>query len=172
MFSAVRLPATTLTTRLARLTGATPLLLATQGVTGSVEARDALVSDPYVAGTIAQFNALTVALVGVGAVEPSKLLADSGNIFTGSELQELTSLRAVGDICLHFFDIEGRPIRSPFEGRVIGITLEALRSVPRVIAVAGGRRKVQALLGALRGRFIDVLITDQFTAARINIASS
>ena len=168
----VQAHATTLTTRLARLTGATPLLLATQGVAGSVEARDVLVADPYVAGTIAQFKALTIALVGIGAVEPSKLLADSGNIFTRSELQELTGLHAVGDICLHFFDIDGRPIRSPFEGRVVGITLEALRSVPRVVAVAGGRRKVQALLGALRGRFIDVLVTDQFTAARIDTASS
>ena len=86
----VQAHATTLTTRLARLTGATPLLLATQGVAGSVEARDALVSDPYVSSTIAQFGSLTMAVVGVGAVEPSKLLADSGNIFTRSELQELT----------------------------------------------------------------------------------
>ena len=168
----VQAHATALTTRLARLTGAAPLLLATQGVAGSIEARDALVADPYVAGTMAQFAALSVALVGVGAVEPSKLLADSGNIFTGSELRELTTLHAVGDICLHFFDGDGRPIRSPVEGRVIGITLEALRSVPRVVGVAGGRRKVQALLGALRGRLIDVLVTDQFTAARIDAASS
>lgn len=168
----VQAHANALTSRLARLTGATPMLLATQGVAGTVEARDALVSDPYVAGTIAQFAALTVAVVGIGAVEPSKLLADSGNIFTDSELQELTRLQAAGDICLHFFDVEGRPIRSPFEGRVIGITLDELRSVPRVVGVAGGRRKVPALLGALRGRLIDVLVTDQFTATRIDAASS
>ena len=58
------------------------------------------------------------------------------------------------------------------EGRVIGIDLEALRLVPRVVGVAGGRRKLQALLGALRGRFLDILVTDQFTAARIDAASS
>jgi DNA-binding transcriptional regulator LsrR (DeoR family) len=168
----VQAHATALTTRLARLTGATPLLLATQGIAGSIEARDVLVSDPYVAGTIARFGALTMAVVGVGAVEPSKLLADSGNIFTAKELRELASLRAVGDICLHFFDADGLPIRSPVEGRVIGITLEALRLVPRVVGVAGGRRKVQALLGALRGRLLDVLITDQFTAMRIDALSS
>ena len=169
---AVQAHANNLTTRLARLTGATPLLLTTQGVAGTIEAREALVSDPYVVATMAEFGALTVALVGVGAVEPSKLLADSGNIFTDVELQELTRLQAAGDICLHFFDSAGQPIRSPIEGRVIGITLEQLRAVPRVVCVAGGRRKVQALLGALRGRFIDVLITDQFTAARIDAASS
>jgi DNA-binding transcriptional regulator LsrR (DeoR family) len=162
--------ATALTTRLARLTGAEPRLLATQGVVGSAEARAALVSDPYVASTIAEFDRVSMALVGVGAVEPSKLLADSGNIFTAAELQELADLRAAGDLCLHFFDSDGQPIRSPIEGRVIGITLEQLRSGPRVVAVAGGARKHQALLGALRGRLLDVLVTDQFTAARLDAA--
>jgi len=162
--------ATALTTRLARLTGAEPMLLATQGVTGSVEARNALVTDPYVATTMAEFGRITTALVGIGAVEPSKLLADSGNIFTPAELQELTRRQAAGDLCLHFFDVQGVPIRSPFEGRVIGITLEQLRAIPRVICVAGGARKLQALLGAMRGQLIDVLITDQFTAARLDAA--
>lgn len=162
--------ATALTTRLARLTGAEPMLLATQGVAGSVEAQQALVADPYVASTIAEFGRITMALVGVGGIEPSKLLADSGNVFTGAELQELVTLNAVGDLCLHFFDPAGRPIRSPIEGRVIGITLEQLRVIPRVVAVAGGARKQQALLGVLRGRLIDVLVTDQFTAGRLDAA--
>lgn len=163
--------ATALTARLARLTGAEPMLLATQGVAGSVEAQQALVADPYVASTIAEFGRITMALVGVGGVEPSKLLADSGNVFTRAELQELVTLNAVGDLCLHFFDMIGRPIRSPIEGRVIGITLEQLRAIPRVVAVAGGARKQQALLGVLRGRLIDVLVTDQFTAGRLDAAS-
>lgn len=163
--------ATALTARLARLTGAEPMLLATQGVAGSVEAQQALVADPYVASTLAEFGRITMALVGVGGIEPSKLLADSGNVFTRAELQELVTLNAVGDLCLHFFDAGGQPIRSPIEGRVIGITLEQLRAIPRVVAVAGGARKQQALLGVLRGRLIDVLVTDQFTAGRLDAAS-
>lgn len=163
--------ATTLTTRLARLTGAEPVLLAAQGVTGTVEARAALLTDRYVAETLAHFEQLTTALVGIGAVEPSKLLADSGNVFTADELDELAAMRAVGDICLHFFDADGRPTRSPIEGRVIGITLEQLRRVRRVLGVAGGPRKVAALVGAMRGGLLDVLITDQFTAARIDAAT-
>jgi len=162
--------ATALTTRLARITGAEPMLLATQGVAGSIEAQRALVSDPFVASTMAEFGRITMALVGVGGLEPSKLLADSGNVFTAAELQELSTLRAVGDLCLHFFDAYGQPIRSPIEGRVIGITLEQLHAIPRVVGVAGGRRKHQALLAVLRGRLIDVLVTDQFTAARLDAA--
>jgi DNA-binding transcriptional regulator LsrR (DeoR family) len=68
---------------------------------------------------------------------------------------------------LRFFDREGRTIRSSFEERVIGITLDQLRGVRRVVGVAGGGRKVDALLGALRGGLIDVLITDRFTAEKL-----
>ena len=148
------------------------MLLATQGITGTPEARDALLSDRYVAATVAEFERLTTALVGIGSVEPSKLLADSGNVFTADELDELAAREAVGDICLHFFGADGQPTRSPVEGRVIGITLDQLHRVPRVIGVAGGRRKVAALVGAMRGGLLDVLITDQFTAARIDAASA
>jgi hypothetical protein len=39
--------------------------------------------------------------------------------------------------------------------------------VRRVVGVAGGARKVDALLGVLRGALIDVLITDRFTAEKL-----
>ena len=168
---AVQRHATNLTSQLARLTGARAMPLAAQGVVGSLEARQVLASDPYVQDTMRQFGRLTMALVGVGAVEPSKMLADSGNVFTSGELAELRQLGAVGDVCLNFFDGDGRPVHSPFQDRVIGITLDELRAARRVVAVAAGRRKLPALLGALRGRLIDVLITDRFTAVRLDAAS-
>ncbi len=163
----VQAHATNLTVRLAKLTHATPLLLSTQGVATSAKAKNVLLSDPFVRDTMNEFARTTMALVGVGAVGPSKLLADSGNVFTAAELTELAKLGAVGDICLHFFNANGHAIHSSLEERVIGITLDQLRDVRRVVAVAGGARKVAALRGALRGAFIDVLITDRFTAAKL-----
>jgi DNA-binding transcriptional regulator LsrR (DeoR family) len=163
----VQAHATNLTVRLAKLTCATPSLLSTQGVASSARARDVLVSDPFVRETMRDFSRITMALVGIGAVEPSKLLADSGNIFTGDEMNELERSGAVGDVCLHFFDAHGQAIHSSLEDRVIGITLDQLRAVRRVVGVAGGSRKVDALLGALRGRIVDVLITDRFTAHKL-----
>jgi DNA-binding transcriptional regulator LsrR (DeoR family) len=163
----VQAHATNLTVRLAKLTGASPSLLSTQGVASSADARAVLVSDPFVRETMRDFGRITMALVGIGAVEPSKLLADSGNVFTGDEMSELERLGAVGDVCLHFFDTNGRAIHSSLEERVIGITLDELRAVHRVVGVAGGSRKVDAILGALRGRIVDVLITDRFTAQKL-----
>ena len=68
---------------------------------------------------------------------------------------------------LRFFDSEGRFVKTPLDDRVIGMTLEELAHVDRVIALAGGSSKTEAILGALRTGVIDILITDKFTAARL-----
>ena len=44
------------------------------------------------------------------------------------------------------------------------MTLAQLKDVDRAVGIAGGRRKHRAILGTLRGRWINVLITDRITA--------
>lgn len=159
--------ATQLTRRLAALLSGTATLLPAPGAVGSADARRVMLKDRYVQEAVALFKSVTVALVGIGAVEPSKLLASSGNIFSPHELRQLSRRGAVGDICLRFFDAEGAPVATPLNDRVISMELDALRRVPRVVGIAGGRRKTAAIRGALAGRWINVLITDRGTAERL-----
>lgn len=159
--------ATRLTARFAELTGAEPMFLAAPGVVSSAAARDALLSDAYVREVAGAWTGLTTALVGIGALEPSPLLAESGNSINDADQQELRSLGAVGDICLHYFDGNGEPVRSSLDDRVLGIPAALLRAVPRRIAVAGGMRKLEAIRAALRGGWINVLITDSQVAAAL-----
>lgn len=112
------------------------------------------------------WNSMTTALVGIGNVDFD---AEMQMLFA-RYLDEKTRARlarggAVGDICMRFFDIEGHPV----DGLVglTGIELEQLRSIKRVIAVAGGVHKAEAILGALQGKFIHVLITTDLTARKI-----
>lgn len=58
-------------------------------------------------------------------------------------------------------------MKAPLDDRVIGMTLEALADVERVMALAGGQSKTRAIEGALRTGTIDLLITAKFTAARL-----
>ncbi len=159
--------ATQLTTRLAALTGAEVQLLPAQGVVSSSAARLVMLGDSYVRATMNQFRRVTSALVGIGALQPSVMLANSGNTFTSDELHDLEARGAIGDICLRFFDSEGRPVDGPLDERVIGMTIDELRAVPRVVAVAGGDRKVAAIRSCILGGCINVLITDQFTARKL-----
>jgi DNA-binding transcriptional regulator LsrR (DeoR family) len=153
-----------LTSRLARLVSGKATFLPAPGVVGSQASRDILLADPYVQEATALFNRVTMALVGIGAVEPSELLADSGNIFSDDELDILRNAEAVGDILLHFFDKNGQPVETSLNNRVVSMSLPQLSQVDRAVGVAGGRRKQAAILGAVRGHLINVLITDCFTA--------
>ncbi len=157
--------------RLAASIGAKPVLLQSPAVVGSAEAQRVLSRDPVVQEASALFDKLDIALVGIGSLEPSRMLAVSGNIFSRDERAELQRLGSVGDICFRFYNSEGQPIKSPLMRRVIGIDLERLRACKRVVGVAGGVQKMHAIRGALRGKLIDVLITDQRTAAALSKAA-
>ena len=159
---AVQTHATQLTMRLARLTGGEPRLLSVPGVAQSREAKFVLVSGPYIRETTDLFGKVTLSIVGIGAVEPSSMLARSGNVFSESELAEVAEAGGVGDISLRFFDKEGRPVKTPLDDRVIGMTLEEQARIDRVIALAGGSAKTEAIRGALKTGAVDVLITDKF----------
>jgi DNA-binding transcriptional regulator LsrR (DeoR family) len=150
--------------RLAALIGASPVLLQAPGVVGSPEAKAVLVKDAAVEEASRLFSKLDLALVGIGSLEPSPLLASSGNIFSVEERRHLRRSGAVGDICFQFIDKQGRLVASPLMKRVIGIDLATLKSAPRVVGIAGGEAKVPAILASLAGQWINVLITDKRTA--------
>ncbi|MEW6401295.1 MAG: sugar-binding domain-containing protein [Chloroflexota bacterium] len=58
-------------------------------------------------------------------------------------------------------------VETGLEKRVISMSLDQLSKVSRAVGVAGGSRKYAAILGALRGHRINVLVTDHFTANRL-----
>lgn len=164
---AVQTHATQLTTRLAKLTGAEPRLLTAPGVSQSREAKLIMLGDQYVRETVDLFGKITLAFMGIGSIEPSRMLARSGNVFSSKELADVRDAGAVGDMSLRFFDIAGRPVKTPLDERVIGLTLEEIARIDRVIGLAGGQSKTNAIFGALKTGVLDVLITEKFTAQRL-----
>jgi DNA-binding transcriptional regulator LsrR (DeoR family) len=163
----VQVQATRLTGRMAELTGAEAYFMPAPGIAGTAESRRALIGDPQVAEVMARWSQLNLAVVGIGSLEPSPLLRESGNVFVEEEQARLRELGAVGDICLRFFDETGQPVRSEFDERVLGIGADQLRTIDRRVAVAGGARKYAAIRAAIRGDWIDVLITDLGVARRL-----
>jgi len=108
---------------------------------------------------------LDLAVVGIGNTAFEEELQVLFVNYLDRETQDrLLRAGAVGDICVRFFDIRGRPCNDALPD-VVGIELEQLRQARRVIGVAGGPHKVEAIFGALNGRYLRVLVTDE-TAAR------
>ncbi|KQV93529.1 DNA-binding transcriptional regulator [Streptomyces sp. Root369] len=161
----VQLHATRLTSRLAELTGARPVFAPSAALVGSRELRDLLSQEPAMNEVIQAWSRLTLALLGIGGLDPSPLLRSSGNAITTEDQQQLKKLGAVGDVCTRYFDADGHPVDAPFNDRLIGIGPDELRAVERRIGVAGGTAKTPAIRGAVQGGWINVLITD-FEVAR------
>jgi DNA-binding transcriptional regulator LsrR (DeoR family) len=159
--------ATRLTERLAQLCKAEPVFMLAPGVVATQEAKRALLADPSCRQAIERFDELSAVLLGIGAIPPSRMLRESGNVFNEHDIDDLKRAGAVGDVCMRFFDERGEPVRTGFDQRVIGISTEQIRQTRRRIGVAGGRRKFEAIRAALRGRWISTLITDLDTGQRL-----
>ena len=159
--------ATRLTERLAQLSKAEPVFMLAPGVVETKAAKRALLADASCRQAMERFDSLSALLAGVGAIPPSRMLRESGNVFSEQDLQDLKQAGAVGDVCMRFYDANGKPVKTSFDERVIGISTEQIQRTRRRIGVAGGRRKFEAIRGALRGRWISTLITDLETGQRL-----
>lgn len=159
--------ATDLCRRLAQLLQCRLTLLPAPGIVDHVEVKEAILSDSHVRHAFSLFSQISVAYVGIGAPTPDSVIMRDGSILSWDMLDDLLKKGAVGDIALRFFDAWGHPIISEVDQRVIGITLKQLRQIKRVVGVAGGPQKIDVLRGALRGRLINVLITDHVTASQL-----
>ena len=87
--------------------------------------------------------------------------------FGREAIESLSKTGAVGEICSVFFDSKGREVHTDFSDRIIAVGLDTLRNLNYSIGMAASREKVTAILGALRGHIINVLITDEMTAKLI-----
>lgn len=105
----------------------------------------------------------SVSVVGIGAMSSSATIIKSG-ILGLNDFNYLRMKGAVGDILCHFIDEEGKLVENTIEERLIATTLDTLKNLNNVIAVAGGKNKVQAIYSALYGGYFDILITDEITA--------
>jgi DNA-binding transcriptional regulator LsrR (DeoR family) len=129
---------------------------------GSPELRDAIVSDPNIREVLDTARSADIAIVGVGAPVETSTMVKTGYL-KPEEIQELKDRGAVGDISW-FYDADGNICDAEVNRRIVGLPLSDLKGIKRVIAVAGGLDRVEPILGAIRGRFCDTLVTDDRTA--------
>ena len=94
----------------------------------------------------------------------AEMLRQSGNAVEPVDESSLLSLGAVGDVCHRFFDADGNLVRGQLDDRVVGISPADYRGIPRRVGLAGGARKHAAIRAALRGGWVNVLLTDVETA--------
>lgn len=136
-------------------------------ITRTARLASALRRETAVATTLMLAAHADVAVLGIGTVDRG----GSGRIFDGwmtpTITRELVEAGAVGHISGHHFNDQGEHIPSTLCQRTVGVPLDRLHSIPLVLGVVAGAQKVDATVGALRGRHVNALITDAATATAV-----
>jgi DNA-binding transcriptional regulator LsrR (DeoR family) len=125
----------------------------------SPDAREVLVNEGHIAEALSLAARCDMGIVAIGAAGPNCPILHMANC-NEQTIADLEARGAVGEIIGRFYDIEGRAVSYELNDRVVGLSLESIRALPFVVAVAGGTERAAAILGALRQRFVKVLIAD------------
>lgn len=129
--------------------------------------RSILMSEPTVREGIVRARSVKLAITGIGAVQEKASSFLRAGLLTRADLAHLRNRGAVGEVAGRFYNSRGEADGLEINERIIGVELEDLRRIPLVVAVARGLPKVESILGALNGRYLSVLCTDDITAKAI-----
>jgi deoxyribonucleoside regulator len=165
------LDSATLARQLAQKLGGDVLYLTCPLMGDSAAASQVISSQRDIKQTLQAAADADVALVGIGNLDPAISGFSQAGFISAEALNALTAAGAVGDMAGRIYALDGSLFPCEYNERVIGLTLEALKQIPLTIAVAMGRDKARAILGALRTGAIDVLcIDDQVAAEVLNVS--
>lgn len=135
-------------------------------IVGSAELKDFLLRDSLIKAAFEMARYANRLLVGIGDTTDEARLLRTGFIDAPS-LHKLCARGAVGDLIARYFDAQGQGVGHEMDDRIMGLDLDDLRERDNVIAVAGGAAKVDAILGAMRGGYVDIIVTDEVSASAV-----
>lgn len=133
----------------------------------SAEMAKSLLETKSVRETISVGKKTDIALLGIGTTSPDYSSFYLAGYVTRRELDDLRKAGAIGDVCGLHFDLNGQPACDDFCERLVSIRRPDLLSIPLRLGVAGGEGKADAILGALRGKYVNVLVIDSVTARKV-----
>ena len=146
--------------------GGVSYLINSPAILGSKKMRNSVLRDRNFARVNAIWNKIDVVLLSVSNLERDASVSKF-RIFSS---QELEYLRSIGIVCATNFNMlnaEGQPVGQKISDRIINMDMGRLRKVKTIILAACGASKVEAILAALRGQILDILITDNETAKAV-----
>lgn len=120
---------------------------------------------PDIRAALDLFPRLTTALLSVGAWNPPD--TQIKDVLPLDALTNALSRGCVADIAGILIKEDGTPVDPEFQERCLNITYEQLRAVPRVIAVAGGAAKADAMRAVARAGLVTELVTDHTLAEAV-----
>lgn len=148
---------------LAEKTSASAYVMPVPFFANTSEDREVLLAQRGVAEVFQLAETAPLKIVGIGTVEAETQLVASGMI-EPAEIAAISQAGGVGEMLGHFFDRDGAVLETPLTSRTLAVSLDGSRH-DRIIALAGGAFKVEAIRAVLKSGRLSGLITDERTAA-------
>ncbi len=133
-------------------------------IMSSREMAEAIRNESSVSEVSSMIRLASMTIVGIGAMDNSATILKS-SILGHNDFLLLNMKGAVGDVICHFIDKDGNLVDTDIDSRLVSVPLDTLNELENVIGVAAGKHKVSAITAALKGGYLDILITDESTAA-------
>ena len=127
---------------------------------------DSLRRQPEIADTLTKANTLDAAIVAVGAWMPG--LSTVWNRVDNRLRLEAAQAGAVAECSGRLLDADGHPVTSELDDRVVAVTVAQLKHTPKVVAVAQGAARADAVRAVLAAGFVTTLLIDDDLAVALS----
>lgn len=144
----------------------TPSFIHAPALAASREDYELYMGSSSMKAILEMWRSINIAVVSVGAPPVSREF-DGSRVPAPRRKSGLPEALPIGDICARYFDVRGRFVEDELSGRIIGIPVESLRRIPKVLCIASGLDKAYSLLGALKTGLVTILVTDETTAGAV-----
>lgn len=148
--------------RIAEKTGMPAYVMPVPFFANTAEDREVLLAQRGVTTVFDMGCRAELKIVGIGTVDAQAQLVTSGMIEL-SEVEEIANLGGVGEMLGHFFDANGQRLETALTARTIAASVENA-DMSRIIGLAGGISKADAIRAVLKSGRLYGLITDERTA--------
>ena len=119
--------------------------------------------EPFNKNHFQELEHLDVAIVGLGLLD-AILPTTSDTWYNFAVEREELRKSVIGDMCGRFIDANNQVANVDIQTRTISIDLNNMKKIPYSIAVACGRKKRNIARAAIKGGFVNVLMTDEALA--------
>lgn len=134
-------------------------------IVSDAAAAKALARQQQIMDAFARFDSVTKAVIGVGGWNPPSSTLHDALSRPERDLMRRSGVHA--DLSGALLDARGRPLHTPLSKRIIAISAQQLRRIPNVIGIAYGLEKVSAAHAAIRGGYVNSLVTHTTFAERL-----
>lgn len=135
-------------------------------VAESLEVKQTLIQTKMIEDILTKGQSVDAAVVSVGNPIKSSTYRYFG-LIDDIGTDEIYASGAIGDLLGSFFDLNAQPVYNSISERMIGLTIDKLKTIKDVVILATGLEKVESLRALLEHNIANHIIIDQIIAKEL-----